>query len=178
MSHVLPMKRRRLFRIGRGLLLFIAGMSLGVIWERQSQPNPGMSGPGPQATSAPIVLPEETEDSASAEEITAPIAVPNAPDENATPESAISNAVVPPSRARINEFQGDEISLVLRTLARQAKMNVMISDRVVAQSGTVTARLEDKTPRDAIEAIVKLKGLVLEESDGIFYIKTVSEAGK
>ncbi len=79
---------------------------------------------------------------------------------------------VSPTATRLNEFQGDEIGLVLRTLARQAKMNLVVSEKVI---GTVTLRLEDKTPKEAIEVIVASKGLIMDELGGVFYVKTKEE---
>ncbi len=84
----------------------------------------------------------------------------------------------PPGATRVNEFQGDEIGLVLRTLARQAKMNVVISDKVGAAAGTVTMRIEDKTPKEAIEIIVTSKGLIMDELNGVYFIKTAEEKAK
>ena len=83
-----------------------------------------------------------------------------------------------PTTGRLNEFQGDEIGLVLRTLARQAKMNVVISDKVATAAGTVTMRIEDRTPKEAIDIIVTSKGLVMDELAGVFFIKTQEERAK
>ena len=113
-----------------------------------------------------------------------PIAVPTAPGVPGAPIDAVPalNAPggnnLPPTATRINEFQGDEIGLVLRTLARQAKMNVVISDKVSTSAGTVTMRIEDKTAREAIEIIVNSKGLIMDEQAGVFYIKTQEEKAK
>jgi type IV pilus assembly protein PilQ len=85
---------------------------------------------------------------------------------------------VPPTAGRVIEFQGDEIGLVLRTLARQARMNVVVSEKVGASAGTVTMRLDDKTPREALEVIVQDKGLFLSEVNGVYYIKTQEEKAK
>ena len=40
----------------------------------------------------------------------------------------------------VREFQGDDVGQVLRLLARQAKINMVVSEAV---TGTVTMRLED-----------------------------------
>jgi type IV pilus assembly protein PilQ len=85
---------------------------------------------------------------------------------------------VPPTAGRVIEFQGDEIGLVLRTLARQARMNVVVSEKVGASAGTVTMRLDDKTPREALEVIVQDKGLFLSEVNGVYFIKTQEEKAK
>ena len=87
-------------------------------------------------------------------------------------------STIPPTSGRLNEFQGDEIGLVLRTLARQAKMNVVISDKVATAAGTVTMRIEDRTPKEAIDIIVTSKGLVMDELGGVFFIKTQEERAK
>jgi type IV pilus assembly protein PilQ len=84
-----------------------------------------------------------------------------------------------PGAARLNDFQGDPIDLVLRTLARQAKINIVVSDKVAASAGTVNMRIEDKTPMEAIEIIVESKGLVMDQGKGgVFYIKTTEEKAK
>ena len=47
----------------------------------------------------------------------------------------------------VREFQGDDVGAVLRLLARQAKINMVVSEAVV---GTVTMRLEDVTAGAAL----------------------------
>ena len=84
-----------------------------------------------------------------------------------------------PTASRLNDFQGDPIDLVLRTLARQAKMNIVVSDKVATTAGTVNMRIEDKSPREAIEIIVEAKGLVMDQGKGdVYYIKTLEEKSK
>ncbi len=73
---------------------------------------------------------------------------------------------------RSHEFQGDEIGLVLRTLAHQAGISLVVSDKV---TGTVTMRLVNKTPKEALEVIVATKGLVMDETNGVYVVKTVAE---
>ena len=87
-------------------------------------------------------------------------------------------SVSTPSTVRTIEFQGDEIGLVLRTLARQAKMNIVVSDQVGATGGTVSMRIEEKTPKEAIETIITAKGLIMDEQKGIYFIKTAAEKAK
>jgi hypothetical protein len=77
-----------------------------------------------------------------------------------------------PTASRLNEFQGDEIGLVLRTLARQAGVTVIVTDKVSTAAGPVTARIENKTPMEAIGIIVDSKGLIMDEKSGVLYIKT------
>ncbi|PYK68783.1 MAG: hypothetical protein DME45_05715 [Verrucomicrobia bacterium] len=85
----------------------------------------------------------------------------------AAPESATESGGV-----GVREFQGDDVGQVLRLLARQAKVNMVVSDQV---TGTVTMRLEDVTALQAIAIIVKAKGLFLDEIDHVYYIKTPAE---
>jgi len=86
--------------------------------------------------------------------------------------------VAPTNGPKTVEFQGDEIGLVLRTLARQAKMSIVVSDAVATTGGTVTMRIEDKTPREAVETIVTAKGLIMDEQNGVYFIKTAAEKAK
>jgi type IV pilus secretin PilQ/predicted competence protein len=72
----------------------------------------------------------------------------------------------------VREFQGDDVGAVLRLLARQAKINMVVSEAV---TGTVTMRLEDVTALQAVTIIVKAKGLFLDKIDNVFYIKTAAE---
>ena len=72
----------------------------------------------------------------------------------------------------VREFQGDDVGQVLRLLARQAKVNMVVSDAV---QGTVTMRLEDVTALQAISIIVKAKGLFMDKIDTVYYIKTPAE---
>lgn len=100
-------------------------------------------------------------------------AVPGAPGVAPAPNA------LPAGAARLNDFQGDPIDLVLRTLARQAKMNIVVSDKVAQSAGTVNMRIEDKTPAEAIEIIVESKGLVMDKGKGdVYYIKTTEEKAK
>jgi type IV pilus assembly protein PilQ len=72
----------------------------------------------------------------------------------------------------VREFQGDDVGAVLRLLARQAKINMVVSEAVV---GTVTMRLEDVTALQAVSIIVKAKGLFLDKIENVYYIKTGAE---
>jgi type IV pilus assembly protein PilQ len=74
----------------------------------------------------------------------------------------------------VREFQGDDVGAVLRLLARQAKINMVVSEAV---AGTVTMRLEDVTALQAVSIIVKAKGLFLDKIDNVYYIKTAAERG-
>src|SRR5438067_13186285 len=75
----------------------------------------------------------------------------------------------------VREFQGDDVGQVLRLLARQAKINLVVSEAVI---GTVTMRLEDVTAFQAIETIIKAKGLFMDKIDSVYYVKTDAERAK
>ena len=79
------------------------------------------------------------------------------------------------SSSHVSEFQGDDVSLVLRTLARQAKMNVVVSPAV---TGQITLRVENKTPAQVIRIICQANGLIMDEMESVTYIKTVAEKQK
>ncbi len=83
------------------------------------------------------------------------------------PDSAIENGGV-----GVREFQGDDVGQVLRLLARQSKVNMVVSETV---TGTVTMRLEDVSALQAISIIVKAKGLFMDKIDNVYYIKTATE---
>jgi len=87
--------------------------------------------------------------------------------------SSISSVNV--SGRAVNEFQGDDVAQVLRLLARQAKINVVVSDKVDASQMKITMRLEDKTPLEAIKVIASAKGLMVDENEGVYFIKTKEE---
>lgn len=77
-----------------------------------------------------------------------------------------------PNAVGVREFQGDDVGQVLRLLARQAHINVVVSEAV---TGTVTMRLEDVTALQAIKIIVKAKSLFMDDIDNVYYIKTGAE---
>jgi len=95
-----------------------------------------------------------------------------------TTSSAITTAVPEPDSAienggvGVREFQGDDVGQVLRLLARQSKVNMVVSETV---TGTVTMRLEDVSALQAISIIVKAKGLFMDKIDNVYYIKTATE---
>jgi type IV pilus secretin PilQ/predicted competence protein len=104
---------------------------------------------------------------------------PALPGDGAAPGAPAANTALPPGAARLNDFQGDPIDLVLRTLARQAKINIVVSDKVAQTAGTVNMRIEDKSPKEAIDIIVESKGLVMDQGKGdVYYIKTTEEKAK
>ncbi len=113
--------------------------------------------------------------------VTAPGGLPEQPgqpvlpgDPNAIPPAPSFDTGAP--AGRVSEFQGDEIGLVLRTLARQANMNVIVSAQI--QGTLITLRLTDKTPREVIEVIAESNGLLIEDRKGVTYIMTAAEKAK
>jgi type IV pilus assembly protein PilQ len=79
------------------------------------------------------------------------------------------------NNSRVSEFQADDVSLVLRTLARQAKMNVVVSPAV---TGQITLRVENKTPAEVMRIICQANGLIIDELEGVSYVKTQAEKQK
>jgi type IV pilus secretin PilQ/predicted competence protein len=75
----------------------------------------------------------------------------------------------------VTEFQDQEIATAIRLLARQAKISIAVSDKV---QGSVTIRLEDKTPIEAIQIICQMKNLFLDNLQGVYYVKTQDEKAK
>jgi hypothetical protein len=63
----------------------------------------------------------------------------------------------------------DDLSLVLRNLARESKVNVVIDDTVIGKSG-VPVRSETKTPREMMNLYCQINGLAMLERGGIVYI--------
>ncbi len=89
-----------------------------------------------------------------------------------SPSNTPMNSVAENGGIGVREFQGDDVGQVLRLLARQAKINMVVSEAV---TGTVTMRLEDVTALQAIAIIVKAKGLFMDNIDNVYYIKTAAE---
>ncbi len=99
----------------------------------------------------------------------------NAPAPAATTSPAPAAGTTPetePNASGVREFQGDDVGQVLRLLARQAKINVVVSEAV---TGTVTMRLENVSALEAIQIIVKAKSLFMDKIDNVYYIKTAAE---
>lgn len=94
------------------------------------------------------------------------------------PGSVPATPIVDPNAARVFEFQKDEIGLVLRTLARQANINIVVSDKVATTGGTVETRLVNMTPREALETIITSKGLILDQVNSVYFVKTQEEKAK
>ena len=106
---------------------------------------------------------------------TVPGVPPTPGDPSTTPGTVPTPGTLDISGSRVVEFQGDDVSLVLRTLARQAKMNVVVSPAV---TGQITLRVENKTPAEVIRIICQANGLIMDEMESVVYIKTVAEKQK
>lgn len=89
-----------------------------------------------------------------------------------TTTTTVPSSVTENGGVGVREFQGDDVGQVLRLLARQSKINMVVSE---AATGTVTMRLEDVTALQAIAIIVKAKGLFMDQIDNVYYIKTGAE---
>ena len=106
---------------------------------------------------------------------TLPSGATPAPGDATTPGVTPAPGTLELGNSRVSEFQGDDVSLVLRTLARQSKMNVVVSPAV---TGQITLRVEDKTPAQVIKIICQANGLIMDEMESVTYIKTVAEKQK
>ena len=152
-----------------GAVAFLTVLSLS-----QAQTNPAPAGPAQPpdpikpADQPPMLLVQAPAQAAS----------PAAPKSTTTttttttPVLTEADATVESGGVGVREFQGDDVGQVLRLLARQSKVNMVVSDAV---TGTVTMRLEDVTALQAISIIVKAKGLFMDKIDNVYYIKTATE---
>jgi type IV pilus assembly protein PilQ len=140
--------------------------------QAQTNPPPATNAQAPdQAQSAPadhppMMLVQAPVPAAS------PAAKPGAPAGVTSPVLTEADANVESGGVGVREFQGDDVGQVLRLLARQAKVNMVVSDAV---TGMVTMRLEDVTAIQAISIIVKAKGLFMDKIENVYYIKTPAE---
>jgi type IV pilus assembly protein PilQ len=152
-------------RLSYAMAALLGALSLA---QAQTKPAPAGNPPAPA-----------TADSAKSSDMTlvqasAPASSPAAKTTTttATATTAESSTEIEQGGVGVREFQGDEVGQVLRLLARQAKVNMVVSEAV---TGTVTMRLEDVTALQAISIIVKAKGLFMDKIDTVFYIKTAAE---
>jgi type II secretory pathway component GspD/PulD (secretin) len=70
-----------------------------------------------------------------------------------------------PKTPRIFDFEGDDLPVVLRALARNAGLSINIESQV---AGVVTMRLENKTPLEALQIVVDSKDLISDSKGGFF----------
>lgn len=127
--------------------------------------------PAPTPMTLVQAAPPPAAPAASAPAASAPAAAAPAVGSTAT-TTTTTNSVTENGGVGVREFQGDDVGQVLRLLARQAKINMVVSEAV---TGTVTMRLEDVTALQAIAIIVKAKSLFMDQIDNVYYIKTAAE---
>lgn len=155
------------------LAICVALLSEGLA--QQPAPSPASPLAAPEAP-APIEPPTQP---AQAPQINPAIPTATAPgspaDVSGSGSGIVSISATDSSGRAVNEFQGDDVAQVLRLLARQAKINIVISDKVDAAQMKITMRLEDKTPLEAIKVIAQAKGLLVDENEGVYYVKTKDE---
>ena len=148
---------------------------LGALSLSQAQTNPvpatSASPAAPQPAAAQGNSPAKSSDL-----LVVQASAPTAPTKTTTSSTsgttAEPNAEIESGGVGVREFQGDEVGQVLRLLARQAKVNMVVSEAV---TGNVTMRLEDVTALQAISIIVKSKGLFMDKIDNVYYVKTATE---
>ncbi len=141
--------------------------------------------PAPAASASPAALVQAVNPTAKGSDnsavllvqASAPSASPGARPPSTTSAATTTTTIEPDNLTEnggvgVREFQGDDVGQVLRLLARQAKINMVVSEAV---TGTVTMRLEDVTALQAIAIIVKAKNLFMDKIDNVYYIKTGAE---
>ncbi len=75
---------------------------------------------------------------------------------------------------RAREFQGDDLGQVLRLLARQAKISLLVDEAI---KGNVNFRLENASAMEAIEAIAHQYKLTLtKDAKDIYYLSAPDAA--
>jgi type IV pilus secretin PilQ/predicted competence protein len=132
--------------------------------------NPAKSANKSESVAAPLTVVQATSP-ATGKPVTPPPSTSTPATTTAAPPVATDTATES-GGVGVREFQGDDVGQVLRLLARQAKINMVVSDQV---TGTVTMRLEDVTALQAIAIIVKAKGLFMDQIEHVYYIKTAAE---
>jgi len=154
----------------RGCVAAVAFLTVLSLSQAQTNPAPAGAPQAPDPTKSaeqpPMMVVQAPVQAAS------PAPKTNAPSTVQSPVLTEADANVESGGVGVREFQGDDVGQVLRLLARQAKVNMVVSDIV---TGTVTMRLEDVTALQAISIIVKAKGLFLDKIDSVYYIKTAAE---
>lgn len=86
--------------------------------------------------------------------------------------SAAATLIAPPDESgpRPREYEAVELGQALRQLAQQARINLVISDRVLAAGATVTGVLSQATALEAIEAICRSKDFPFHQDGYIYYV--------
>lgn len=168
------------FKLTCGTIAFLAAISISFGQATSSAPDgaekiaaKANSAKNPESVTAPLTVVQATgaTSTPAALKPAAPQPSTSTPATTVVPPAA-SDSVTESGGVGVREFQGDDVGQVLRLLARQAKVNMVVSDQV---TGTVTMRLEDVTALQAIAIIVKAKGLFMDQIDHVYYIKTAAE---
>jgi hypothetical protein len=110
--------------------------------------------------------------------VPAPVSTPPPKAEEGKPEAAEEPEEYEPERIPVVEFKGEDMAKALRSLAHQAKVNLVVSNKAAEEGGTVTMRMEDQPAMRAIEVIVDTKGLFMNEANGVYFVMTKAEAPK
>lgn len=98
-----------------------------------------------------------------------PIEPPVGPEGKTSASTIVKTSRATKDERCVIEFSGDEIDVVLRSLARRARMNVVLSPTV---QGTVNLRLENTTNREVLEVICQANGFEIQELNGVHYIRS------
>ena len=136
---------------------------------------PSAVGQAPAETGKPAEKPLTVVQAGNATAAVSPAPAGPATAPGSAPATTEQSSAADSGGAAVREFQGDDVGQVLRLLARQAKINLVVSEAV---TGTVTMRLEDVTAFQAIETIIKAKGLFMDKIDSVYYVKTDAERAK
>ena len=143
----------------------------------QAQVSPPANLPATNAATGPVVAPAPVDPPVSAPSVVVPpVATParaSAPTTVAAPASEAPAAN--PSGRTAYDIQDEEVGVTLRNFARQARINIFVSDQI---KGTISMRVENLTPLEAIKIIVNAKGLNMSQLDNVYYIKTKEEKEK
>src|SRR5438132_13465578 len=169
-----------------GAAVLFATLTLAPAQTKSPPPAPNSS-PNAKAVTPPLPTAPSTKTSDSSQLLmvqasttnAAPSPTTAATTSTTTTQSTTAGPVEPDSVTEnggvgVREFQGDDVGQVLRLLARQAKINMVVSDQLPPNS-QVTMRLEDVTALQAVEIIVKAKGLFMDKIDNVYYVKTPAE---
>jgi hypothetical protein len=75
----------------------------------------------------------------------------------------------PPEKSiEVIEYVGEDVAEILRKLAAMVGLDAVIAPNV---TGSLTLRMRDKTPREAIQIVGRAQGLIVEELDGMLFAR-------
>lgn len=82
-----------------------------------------------------------------------------------------------PTEPRLVEYDNAPLQTALYSLAKQAKIDLVISEKIsnAQPPMTVSIRLNSKAPLDAIKIIASSKGLLFDSVDGVYFLKGAEE---